>query len=113
MTERLAAGIEATALMRRITGEGGFATILRKGDEERGSLLLVIAEKGRHIGCLERQLQVNGVYQWTRTGPGSESEMAEISQFLEKKRRNDPDLWLIELDIADSERFVAEMTEFP
>ncbi|MBW0143928.1 DUF1491 family protein [Sphingomicrobium sp. B8] len=113
MNERLAAGVEAKALMRRIMAEGGFATVLRKGDEERGSLLLVIAEKGRHFTCLERQLQVSGAYEWSETGPGSESEMAEISQFLEKKRRNDPDLWLIELDIANGKRFVAEMTEFP
>ena len=110
---RLAAGIDAKALMRRIMVEGGFATVLRKGDEERGSILLVIAEKGRHFTCLERQLQVNGAYEWSETGPSSESEMAEISQFLEKKRRSDPDLWLIELDIADGKRFVAEMTEFP
>ena len=113
MTARLAAGVEAKALMRRIMADGGFATVLAKGDEERGSILLVIAEKGRHFSCLERQLQMDGAYQWARTGPGSESEMAEISQFLEKKRRGDPDLWLIELDIADGERFVAEMTEFP
>ena len=111
MTARLAAGVEAKALMRRITSQGGFATILAKGDEERGSILLVIAEKGRHFSCLERQLQLDGSYHWARTGPASESEMAEISQFLEKKRRSDPDLWQIELDIADGERFVAEMTE--
>ena len=112
MTARLAAGVEAAALMRRIAHEGGFATVLHKGDEERGTLLLVIAQKGRHFGCLERQLQMNGVYQWTRTGPGSMAEMAEIRDFLEKKRRVDPDLWQIELDIADGERFVAEMTEY-
>lgn len=111
MNDRLAAGIEAKALMRRIMAEGGFATILHKGDEERGSILIVLAEKGRHFGCLERQMQMDGAYRWARSGPGSESEMAEIRQFLEKKRRVDPDLWQIELDIADAERFVAEMTE--
>ena len=111
MNERLAAGIEAKALMRRVMAEGGFATVLQRGDEDRGSLLLAIAEKGRHFACLERQLQVNGAYEWAVTGPGSKSEMAEIRDFLEKKRRVDPDLWLIELDIADGKRFVAEMTE--
>lgn len=111
MTGRLAAGLEAKALMRRISAEGGFATILHKGDEERGAILLVIAEKGHHFGCLERQLQAGGVYEWAPSGPSSESEMSEISQFLEKKRRVDPDLWQIELDVADGERFVAEMTD--
>lgn len=111
MSDRLAAGLEAKALMRRIMAEGGFATVLKSGDEERGAILLVIAEKGRHYACLERQLRISGAYEWTRIGPGADSEMAEIREFLDKKHRIDPDLWQIELDIADGERFVAEMTE--
>jgi len=112
MTARLAAGIEAHAIMRRIQSEGGFATILAKGDEQRGSILLVIAEKGSHYAVLERQLQTDGAYRWSRTGPGSDTKTPEIRDFLEKKRRVDPDLWLIELDIPSGERFVDEMIEF-
>lgn len=109
---RLAAHLEAAGLMQRARAEGGFATVLQKGDPERGSIILMIAEKGSHYACLERFLTPNGGYEWGRSGPDSEAELAEIQDFVTKKRRFDPDLWLIELDIADGERFVAETTEF-
>ncbi|HWV11973.1 MAG TPA: DUF1491 family protein, partial [Sphingobium sp.] len=31
-----------------------------------------------------------------------------LNQYLARRRRSDPDLWVIELDIADAERFAAE-----
>lgn len=108
----MAAHVEAAALMRRAEAEGGFATVIQKGDPQRGTLILLIAEKGQHFACLERLMAISGGYQWTVTGPKETSEMAEIQEFVAKKRRFDPDLWLIELDIAGAERFVAEMTEF-
>ena len=65
MTEpRLAASVEASALMRRVTADGGFATILAKGDAERGSLLLIVTERGRHVAVLERMLNASGTYSW-------------------------------------------------
>jgi hypothetical protein len=103
---RLAASVEASALMRRATAEGGFATIIAKGDAERGSLLLIITERGRQGAMLERMLNASGAYEWQKSGPNSESP----TDWLEKRRRNDPDLWLIELDVPDAERFIAETT---
>ena len=33
----------------------------------------------------------------------------EFKTFLERRRKFDPDLWILELDIASAERFAAEM----
>ena len=66
---RLAASVEASALMRRATADGGFATILAKGDAERGALLLVVTERGRQVAVLERMLNAEGEYEWQRSGP--------------------------------------------
>ena len=109
MTEaRLAASVEASAWMRRVTADGGFATILAKGDAERGALLLIVTERGRHVAVLERMLNAWGEYSWHPNGP--ESEAPATGEWLQKRRRNDPDLWLIELDVPDAERFIAETT---
>ena len=102
---RLAASVEASALMRRATAEGGFATIIAKGDAERGSLLLIVTERGRQVALLERMLNAGGAYEWQESGPKAESP---ASEWLAQRRRNDPDLWLIELDVPDAERFIAE-----
>ena len=109
--ERLPAALEVAALRRRAETEGGFAAILHKGDPDRGSIILLIAEKGRHFCCLERFLDLDKGYVWQETGPSAGEEMAQIRDFLQKRRKSDPDLWAIELDIADAERFVAETTE--
>ena len=33
----------------------------------------------------------------------------ELQLLIERRRRFDPDLWILELDIASAERFAAEM----
>lgn len=110
-SERLPAGIEATGLIRRVEAEGDFAMLLRKGDPDRGALLLVIGSRGRHIACLERVLSLaDGNYRWQRVGPGESAGSPEIANFLAKRQRTDPDSWLIDLDIAQPERFIAETT---
>ena len=108
MSEGLPTHIEVGGILRRAEQGGGFGTVLRKGDEERGSLLLVVASRGRHHSCLERILDLDGRYQWRVAGPSESAESREVSSFLAKRARFDEDLWLIELDVADPERFTAE-----
>jgi len=83
---------------------------MKKGDEERGSLLLLISSRGTHYACLERVLDLDGTYRWREVGPGESAGSAEIADFLARRARFDEDSWAIELDIADPERFIAETT---
>jgi hypothetical protein len=96
--------------LRRTTAEGGFATVMKKGDPERGSLLLLVSNRGEHVVCLERILDLDGTYHWARTGPGESASSGEIADFLARRARFDEDSWAIELDIPDPERFIAETT---
>lgn len=107
---RLAAKLEVSGLVRRIETEGGFATIVNKGDAEGGALLLVVSSRGRYIACLERILGLSGRYEWRHAGPPESSPFDELRSFLAKRTRFDPDLWVVELDIAEPERFIAETT---
>ena len=81
---------------------------MRKGDEERGSLLLFVSSRGVHVATLERILNLDGSYGWQQVGPGESAGSLEIAEFLAKRTRFDEDIWAIELDIADPERFIAE-----
>ena len=83
---------------------------MRKGDEERGSLLLLISERGRHVAGLERILNLDGSYRWDRVGPADSAGSLEIADFLARRARFDEDFWAVEVDIADAERFIAETT---
>ena len=106
MSERLPAHVEVAAVMRRAEAEGGFATLLRKGDPDRGAVTLVLEKRGEFCGILERELGPNFDYEWVFKPSGSES----VADFIARRERLDPDFWLIELDIAEPERFIAETT---
>jgi len=93
-----------------VAADGGFATVLRKGDEERGSLLLIVTSRGRHMACLERILDLGGGYRWQAAGPAESAGSAEVAAFVDRRARFDEDFWAIELDIAAPERFIAETT---
>jgi hypothetical protein len=62
------------------------------------------------VAALERVLNLDGGYRWQRVGPTESASSAEIADFLARRARFDEDLWAIELDIADAERFIAETT---
>jgi hypothetical protein len=83
---------------------------MKKGDPDRGSLLLFVGSRGRHVACLERVLSLDGTYRWQAAGPAESASSIEIADFLARRARFDEDLWAIELDIAEPERFIAETT---
>ena len=75
---RLPAGVEASGLIRRVEAQGDFAALLRKGDPDRGALLLVVGSRGRHVACLERVLSLSdGEYRWQTVGPGESAGAAD------------------------------------
>jgi hypothetical protein len=110
VSERLPAHLEVAAILRRTEAAGGFAAVVRKGDPDRGSLLLLVGSRGRHIACLERVLSLDGGYRWQAVGPADSASSIDVRAFADRRARFDDDLWAIELDIAEAERFIAETT---
>jgi hypothetical protein len=110
VTPRLASHIEVSALIRRIEGQGGSGVVLSRGDREAGAILLLLCDRGAPKTLLERVLDVSGTYRWRRIGPQDIEGYQEFNTYIERRRRSDDDLWVVELDIAGVERFAAEMT---
>ena len=108
--ERLPTHVEVASILRRTAVAGDFATVMKKGDDDRGALLLIVTSRGRHVVCLERALGIDGLYRWTTVGPAESAGSAELHEFLRKRARFDEDSWAIELDVAEPERFIAETT---
>jgi hypothetical protein len=107
---RLNTSVEVTGLLRKAESAGDFGVVLRRGDPERGSLLIVVRSRGGYVSCLERTLSLDGRYSWGKVGPENPPDDREVAEFLDRRTRFDPDLWLIELDVAQPERFIAETT---
>ena len=110
--QRLPTHLEASGLLRSAEQAGGFGTVLRKGDADRGALILLVGCRGEHHGCLERMLSPDGRYRWQQVGPPSGAGPETIEDWSRKRVSFDSDLWLIELDIPHAERFIAETTAF-
>lgn len=110
MSERLPAQLEASALVRQAEAGGGYGTIVKRGDPDRGALVLIITRRGEHHAFLERALGPDGSYSWQQVGPAAGSEAKALADWSQKRVRFDEDLWLIELDIPDPQRFIAETT---
>jgi hypothetical protein len=105
---RLTSEVLVGALRRRVNDSGGFATVLAKGDAISGVILVQALEKGAYQGLFERISNHEGGGALMRCGPSSEDGPEALDQYLARRRRSDPDLWIIELDIPDAERFAAE-----
>jgi len=106
MAPRLAAGIFVSALIRRAEEAGGNGMVLAKGDATAGAVLIQLAERGQPGPLLERRLDPQGIYRWSPTGPEADTERGD---YIARRRRSDPDLWVIELDVADGLALVEDI----
>lgn len=103
---RLATGVVVNALVRRAGRAGGFATVLARGDATAGAVLLVAQDRGQNARLWERGIGPSGDVELIAVGP--EDDAQALTDYWMKRRRNDPDLWVVELDIPQAERFAAE-----
>ena len=95
--------MRVSALLRRVAAAGGFGAVLARGDSTAGSIAAVLrADGGERL--VAPVLAMAGGYDWVEMAAG-----AAIPAWIERARRRDPDLWVVELDIPDAARFVAEM----
>ena len=99
---RLAAGLKVSALIRAVEAAGGFAMVLARGDSTSGSIAVVVRMKPEDM-LLAPMMAADGRYEYREVVRG-----AEIPGWSARARQRDPDLWILELDIPDAARFIAD-----
>jgi len=108
MNARLASGVLVSAVLRRVNDAGGIATMLARGDAQAGAILVLTLDHGCNPRLFERGLGPDGNTALIPVGPVTGGSAPEIATYWQRRRARDPDLWVIELDIAGAERFAAE-----
>ncbi|WP_088310469.1 DUF1491 family protein [Novosphingobium sp. B 225] len=106
MEPRLSAHLEINALIRRVAAEGGFGSVLQKGEPDAGTILVVLTERGGNARVFERMPDHDGHRKWTLSKLQNPENKREIDEWLDRRGAQDPDLWIVELDIVDGERFI-------
>jgi hypothetical protein len=91
------------ALLRRVNDSGGFAAVLAKGDAQAGSVLLLLADPAFDEPFPTVAIGADGKVALIDSTPPD-----DLPGYWRRRRDRDPDLWVIELNTPDAERFAAE-----
>jgi hypothetical protein len=103
---RVPAHLEVAGLLRAVEAAGGFATVLAKGERDAGTLLVTCCEGGKNCRAYERMPRPDGTRGWTLAKAEDSEIPGEFAEYLARRRRQDADLWIVELDIPQAERFI-------
>jgi len=106
----LATDVWVGALIRRAEQGGAFAAVLRKGDPRAGAVLVrVLSRADRTERLYASAVRGEGETVWMR--PLATTETEALDAYVEKSRRFDPDLWVVEIDDAKGRHFLTEPVE--
>ena len=103
---RLPAALEVSGLIRLVEASGGFAMVLRKGEPDSGTLLIVLLDNQGLGQAFERLPQVDGTRRWSISKRQDIENKQDFENYLTRRMAQDPDMWVIELTIADGERLI-------
>ena len=103
---RLPAHLEVSSLIRLVESHGGTAMVLAKGERDAGTILIVTMCRGEDVRLFERMPQMDGTRPFLATKKQDPEKPEEFPAYLDRRRRQDPDIWIIEADIDNPERFV-------
>ena len=104
--DRLPTHIEVSALIRRVNAAGGFATVMAKGESDAGTVILVMMDRQSLPRAYERMPSIDGKRSWNLSISHDPDQPNSFNDWLERRKAQDSDLWIVELDVADAERFI-------
>lgn len=108
-SSRLPAALEVSGLTRLIEASGGFAMVLRKGEPDGGTILIVLLDNQGLGQVFERLPQVDGTRRWSVSKRQNLENRQDFENYLTRRMAQDPDVWVIELTIADGERLILNL----
>ncbi|AXB75195.1 DUF1491 family protein [Novosphingobium sp. P6W] len=111
MDARLPAHLEVSALIRQVNAEGGFAAVLAKGERDAGTILVVLAHNGAASRLFERMPELDGTRPWRCSRTQDSQDPFAFQDYLDRRKAQDPDMWIVELDVAKGERFIGGEAE--
>lgn len=106
----LSTDVWVAALVRRAELAGAFAVVARKGDASAGAVLVkAYNPRTREARLYAEALRGDGERVWMV--PIADTTEAEIDAYVERARRRDPDLWVVEIEDVEGRTFLTEPVE--
>jgi hypothetical protein len=101
---RLTSEFQISALRRLAEAGGDFATVLHKGDATSGAILLICQIRGENPSVFDRYPSLDGQSEWQAVALQDNDIAEKVTEYWPVRVKRDPDLWVIELDVASTER---------
>lgn len=108
MAEKIASHMLINGLIRCVEADGGFAAVLRKGDNISGTILIQTVQNGTDPKLFERIRDISGKFVLGQIATKYSGSSEELRLYIDRRCQSDPDLWVLELDVANAERLAAD-----
>jgi hypothetical protein len=102
---RLKSEIRVAAQLRRAHAAGTFAVVARRGDPDAGSIAVKIYLGAGRAKLYMQSRDENGKAVWSEPFDGAADE-AEVDKYLDKEKRFDSDLWIVEIEDREGRGFL-------
>ena len=97
------------ALIRRAELEGANAVVVKKGDARAGAVIVKAYDTMTRAARLWTEATgQDGAPLWIQ--PVVSDSEGELDAYLERQRRYDPDLWVVEIEDRQGRNFITEKT---
>ena len=106
----LSSDLWVSALIRRAELEGAYATVVRKGDDRAGSIIVKAYDTATRTAKLYTEdLGNDGEPLWIQ--PVTSDSEAELDAYIARQRGYDPDLWVVEIEDRQGRHFITEKVQ--
>lgn len=104
--DRIPAHLEVSGLIRAVEAEGGFGMVISKGERIAGTLMVICCYRATPARAYERMPQLDGSRKWVLSKTQNIDNPQDFSAWYRRRGEQDDDLWIVELDIENAERFI-------
>ena len=106
----LSSDLWVSALIRRAEIEGAYATVVKKGDDRAGSVIVKAYDTSTRTAKLYTEaFGADGERLWIQ--PVSSDSESELDAYIARQRGYDPDLWVIEIEDKQGRHFITEKVQ--
>lgn len=106
----LSTDLWVSALIRRAELGGAFATVVRKGDERAGSVIVKAYDASNRTAKLYTEaFGADGERLWIQ--PVTSDSESELDAWITRQRGYDPDIWVVEIEDKQGRHFITEKVQ--